>query len=90
MNVIKEGNILNVDIHGMRVEEAKSRLQTIIANCGADVKEIVVIHGYNKGQALKNMVRNELEAPRIKRIRAAYNAGQSVIELKKKKTQVKR
>ena len=44
-----------------------------------------MIHGYSHGQVLKNMVRNELTSTRIKTIRASYNAGQTVIELRKHK-----
>lgn len=85
MDTVREGNTLLVDIHGMRVEPAKFRLETIIENCNADITEIIVIHGYNSGQVLKNMVREELLSPRIKQIRASLNAGQTVIALRKKK-----
>ena len=85
VDTVRDGNTLLVDIHGMRVEPAKFRLETIIENCGADIKEIVVIHGYNSGQALKNMVREELQSPRIRQIRASLNAGQTIIALHKKK-----
>ncbi|MEI6579818.1 MAG: Smr/MutS family protein [Eubacteriales bacterium] len=85
MNTVRDGNTLIVDIHGMRVEPAKFQLETIIQNCNVDINEIVVIHGYNNGQALKNIVRDELQAPRIKQKRASLNAGQTVIALRKKK-----
>ena len=85
MNTVREGNTLIVDIHGMRVEPAKFQLETIIQNCNADITEIIVIHGYNTGQALKNMVREELNAPRIRQITASLNAGKTVIALHKKK-----
>ena len=49
------------------------------------MREIIVIHGYSHGQVLKNMVRNDLTSTRIKTIRASYNAGQTVIELRKHK-----
>jgi predicted site-specific integrase-resolvase len=38
---------------------ARFRLQTLAESCGADIREIVVIHGYHGGQALKDMVREE-------------------------------
>lgn len=85
MKIQRDKNQLKIDIHGMRVEAAKFRLASIIQSCNADVTEIVVIHGYNSGQALKEMVR-ALEAPRIKQIRASLNEGQTIIDLKKKKT----
>jgi len=85
MKTRREGNKLIIDIHGMRVEPAKFRLETAIAGCSADVTEIVVIHGFNQGQALKAMV-SELLSPRILQITPSLlNEGQSVIRLKKKK-----
>ncbi|NLX92874.1 MAG: Smr/MutS family protein [Clostridiales bacterium] len=83
MKVQRDKNKLIVDIHGMRVEPARFRLETTIQSCNAEVTEIVVIHGYNSGQALKDMVR-DLQAPRIKQIRATLNEGQTIIDLKKK------
>ncbi len=83
MKTQRDGDKLIVDIHGMRVEPAKFRLETTIQNCNVQISEIVVIHGYNSGQALKDMVR-ELQSPRIKQIRPTLNAGQTVISLKKR------
>lgn len=85
MKIQKDKNQLKIDIHGMRVEAARFRLESIIQSCNAQISEIVVIHGYNSGQALKDMV-GELQAPRIKKIRATLNEGQTIIDLKKKKT----
>lgn len=84
MKTTREGNKLIIDIHGMRVEPAKFRLDAAIAGCGADIAEIVVIHGFNQGQALKAMV-SELVSPRILQITpSVLNEGQSVIRLKRK------
>ena len=67
-------------------EQAKFRLETVIENCSAEINEIVVIHGCNHGQALKNMVREELKSPGIKQISASLlNDGQTVITLRRKK-----
>ncbi|HZK38564.1 MAG TPA: Smr/MutS family protein [Clostridia bacterium] len=85
MKIQRDKNQLKIDIHGMRVEAAKFRLESLIQSCNAQVTEIVVIHGYNSGRALKDMVR-ALQAPRIKQIRASFNEGQTIIDLKKKRT----
>lgn len=82
MKVRREGQCLIADIHGMRVEAARFRLQTLAESCGADIREIVVIHGYHGGQALKDMVREELTSPHIQSIRPALNEGQTVITLR--------
>lgn len=83
LQVTRQGSQMIVDIHGMHAREARFRLDMLIDNAPEEVKEIIAIHGYSHGQVLKNMVRNELTSTRIKQIRAAYNAGQTVIELRK-------
>jgi len=82
MKVSREGGLLTVELHGMRAEEARQRLLSLVEHAGTDVREILVIHGYHSGQALRDMVRNELSSPRIREIRPAFQAGQTVILLK--------
>ena len=84
MQVIRSVSSLMVDIHGMRVEQARFRLESLASSCGADISNIVVIHGCNSGDALKNLVRNDLRGPRIRCVEAGANGGQSVIRLNKK------
>lgn len=60
------GRVIEVDIHSMEKAQAKSKLFNLIANAPADVMEIVVIHGYNSGTVLRDMVRNELRHSRIR------------------------
>ena len=84
MQVKRAGASLTVDIHGMRVEQARFRLESLASSCASDVSSIVVIHGCNSGDALKNLVRNDLQCPRIRCVEAGANGGQSVIRLNKK------
>lgn len=85
MRITREDSQMTIDLHGMYAQEARDRLDSLLDSAPEDVKEIVVIHGYSHGQVLKNMVRNDLTSTRIKNIRATYNAGQTVIELRKHK-----
>ena len=85
LQIIRQGSQWTVDIHSMHAREARFRLDMLLDNAPEEVKEIIVIHGYSHGQVLKNMVRNELTSTRVKTIRASYNAGQTVIELRKHK-----
>ena len=81
MTVKREKDRLVVDIHGMRVTDARFRLESLIASCGADVRAICVIHGCNSGQALRDMVRT-LQAPRLRAVRPDFfNDGQTILEL---------
>ena len=79
----KYGFTLEVDIHGMRVWQAKEELEALLDRCGGDVHEIVVIHGYHGGSALKNMVRSELRHPRIQQKILSLNQGETTLLLKK-------
>lgn len=82
MTVKREKDSLIVDIHGMRVTDAQFRLETLIASCGADVRVICVIHGCNRGQALRDMVRT-LRAPRLQKVCPDFfNDGQTILYLK--------
>lgn len=78
----KFGFTLEVDIHGMRAAQAKDELERLIARCGSDVHEIVVIHGYHGGRALQEMVRNELQSPKIRQKVLSLNNGQTSLLLK--------
>lgn len=82
MQVRYEKGRMIVDIHGLRVHDAEARLQAWIAACDPKVHEIVVIHGCNGGQALRDMVR-ALRAPRLARVRPDFfNDGQTILEIK--------
>lgn len=74
--------IEEVDIHGMYVEDAKRHLERFIVNCDKDVDEILVIHGFNQGQKLKDMVHNKLKSKRIKRKLHTLNKGTTRLILK--------
>ncbi len=78
----KYGFTLEVDIHGMRALQAKQELERLLARCGPDVHEIVVIHGYHGGRALQDMVRNELQSSRIRQKVLSLNNGQTTLLLK--------
>ncbi|MDR1564471.1 MAG: Smr/MutS family protein [Oscillospiraceae bacterium] len=57
--------VLKIDIHGMERQAAKHKLENLIRTAPKDVGEIVVVHGYNSGTALLEMVRGELRHSRI-------------------------
>ena len=79
----KYGWTIEADIHGMRVLEAKRELETLIGRADKSIREIVVIHGYHGGSALKNMVRSELRNPRIQQKILSLNQGETTLLLKK-------
>ena len=79
----KYGWTIEADIHGMRVLEAKREVETLIGRADKSIREIVVIHGYHGGSALKNMVRSELRHPRIQQKILSLNQGETTLLLKK-------
>ncbi|NLP49004.1 MAG: DNA mismatch repair protein MutS [Clostridiales bacterium] len=85
MKVSVSGKRMTVDIHGMRVEQARFRLESLLESGNAAIAEMLIIHGYKGGQKLKEMV-SELNSPAIKEIRpSALNQGQTLLYLHKRK-----
>ena len=79
----KYGWTIEADIHGMRAAEAKRQLELLISRADKNIREIVVIHGYHGGSALKEMVRTELRHPRIQQKMLSLNQGETTLILKK-------
>ncbi len=75
--------IVEIDIHGLTEQMAIKELERFIVSCDKSVSEIVVIHGYHSGNALKDMVRNstKLRSKRIKRRKLTMNQGETILEL---------
>lgn len=76
--------VMTVDIHGMTAADAKSQLQGLLSRIGPNTRELIVVHGYNGGQVLRDMVRGELKHPRIQSKLLSLNAGQTRLLLKEK------
>ena len=55
-----------LDLHNMTKEDAKSELIHKLNVVDADIKCLVVIHGYHGGTVIKNLVRKEFESAQIK------------------------
>ena len=78
----KYGNYIEVNIHGMTKQEAKRGVERLLSRADKNVEEIKVIHGYNNGQVLRDMVRRELKHPRISTKLICLNPGETRIILK--------
>ncbi|MCI8621064.1 MAG: DNA mismatch repair protein MutS [Clostridia bacterium] len=64
-------------------DEARFYLERTIDTAEDRIKEIVVVHGYRKGQAILNMVRRDFKHKRIAKKEIPYNKGITLIYLKK-------
>lgn len=54
------------------------------ASLDRDAKEVIVVHGYHSGTALRDMVRKELRSPYIKERHPGFSDGQTILVLKKR------
>ena len=57
---------IEVDIHGMATADAKQKLERLLAALPDNIEEVNIIHGYNQGNALQNMIRKSLKSKKIK------------------------
>ncbi|MGM0436230.1 MAG: Smr/MutS family protein [Bacillota bacterium] len=75
--------ILDVDVHGMVVDEAIIHIEKVIKKADKDVTAIRVIHGYRGGNALKKAIQdpNGIRSKRIARRRYTMNQGETILEL---------
>ena len=79
---IPEEDKLEIDLHDMQVLEAEYYLDKFVSTAPANIKEIIVIHGYKKGQAILNMVRNSFKHERVKEKVIPFNKGITLLFLK--------
>ncbi|MGI6298230.1 MAG: Smr/MutS family protein [Saccharofermentanales bacterium] len=84
MSLIDEVNLkyaYSIDIHGMSVNEAKRFLERTIISLDRKIRDVIIIHGYNSGNALQFMVRNELHCKRIKEKIIPLNPGRTILRI---------
>ena len=53
---VTEEERVTIDLHDMELLEATYHLEKLFETLPKDIKEVIVIHGYHKGQVLLNMV----------------------------------
>ncbi len=74
---------IDIDLHGMTRDEAEKAVSKALASAGAGTYQIRVIHGYNRGTNLKNMIYDEFRYDsRIKRILPGDNPGITILVLR--------
>ena len=74
---------VKLDLHGMNLTEAEKAVDKAISVAGPGTYQIMVIHGFNRGSALKNMICEEFRYDkRIKRIMPGDNQGVTILVLK--------
>lgn len=70
--------IIEIDVHGMNVEEAVKAVRKLVVSAGGATYRIRVIHGYHGGTRIAEGLRDEFSygrEPKVKRITMGQNPG---------------
>lgn len=73
---MKGNSIVEIDVHDMTKIQAKMVIDSKIKHANKTTYVIRVIHGYNKGTAIRDMIRKEYKGnPLVKRVELSMNPG---------------
>lgn len=78
-----QGTVATADLHGVYQQDAKDLLSGWLNTAPAAVTELRVIHGYQRGTALRDMLRSGFSHPRVKAVLPSLNPGETRLVLKK-------
>lgn len=70
--------VIEVDLHGMTVEEAKKCIDSKLRATGKSVYRLRLVHGYHGGTGIKSMIREEYSYgrdERVLRVEGGWNDG---------------
>jgi len=74
---------VELNVHGMTVTQAQVAIDAKLRRANSAVYRIKVIHGYNSGTALRDMIRkNYQKHPKVKRIELGLNQGVTELVLR--------
>lgn len=74
---------VKIDLHGLRQEEAMKVIDEAIASAGPMTYQLQLIHGFNRGTSLRNMIYDWYRyEPKVKRIIPGDNPGITVLVLR--------
>lgn len=76
------GSVATADLHGVYQQDAKDLLSGWLSTAPKTVRELRVIHGYQRGTALRDMLRGEFSHPRVKAVLSTLNPGETRLLLK--------
>lgn len=78
-----DAGIITIDVHGKTKAQARAALRAALIRCSASVYRIRVVHGFNLGTEIRDMVRGEFaRAPRVLRVEAGLNPGVTELVLR--------
>lgn len=75
--------IVSIDLHGLFQNEAIKVIDKALKNADSSTYQIKLIHGYNRGTSLKNMIQDEYKYhPKVLRIQPGDNLGTTILVLR--------
>lgn len=75
--------IVSIDLHGLFQDEAIKVINKALKNADNSTYQIKLIHGYNRGTSLKNMIIDEYKYhPKVLRIQPGDNLGTTILVLR--------
>jgi DNA-nicking Smr family endonuclease len=74
---------VTIDLHGMRTDEAEKVIQNALKKADAGTYQIRLIHGYNRGTAIRDMIYDNFrDESKVIRIIPGDNQGITVLVLR--------
>ena len=75
--------IIDIDLHGMFRDEAIKTIDKALKSADSGTYQIRLVHGYNHGTSLKNMIIDEYRYhPKVLRVQPGDNLGTTVLVLR--------
>ncbi len=75
--------IITIDLHGLFQEEAIKVIDKALKKADDSTYQIKLIHGYNRGTSLKDMIVDEYRYhPKVVRIQPGDNLGTTILVLR--------
>jgi len=75
--------IITIDLHGMFRDEAIKIIDKALKQADDSTYQIKLIHGYNRGTSLKDMIIDEYKYhPKVLRIQPGDNLGTTILVLR--------
>jgi len=74
---------ITVDLHGLKEFEAMLEIDRQLSMIDKSVYQIIIIHGFNKGTKIKDMIIREFNHnKKIKRIIPGSNLGETILVIR--------
>ena len=75
--------IITLDLHGMFRDEAIKAIDKALRSADGSTYQIRLIHGYNRGTSLKDMIIDEYRYhPKVLRVQPGDNLGTTILVLR--------